>query len=572
MTTKAKETRKNTSQKQSLLRTVFSGCGFEEIVSENITFTFKGDSSEFDYIFAYKNLLVICEETSVTQNTSEHFRKKQSFATLFEQDLTNALNKYSDTNNELRNYLDINEYETDDLEVKFLYYSTQKNPSASNTSPYILLTIDAAKYFEKTIKTIGKSAKFELLKFLKVQLAHLGDQKIKGRPENTSEDTFNAFALPAKQTNYPDGFLIISFYVDPEALIERAYVLRRNGWEKPEVSYQRMLDNKKLKEMREHLSNDQKVYINNLIITLPNNLGIYNTTDSGQKNQLNKKEINGVTPVEINLPRELSTIGIIDGQHRIYSYHEGTDELERKIKRVRKRQNLLVTGLIFPESYSEQERVSFEAELFLNINNTQKPVASALRQEIETLVNPLSGLAIAKDVIDQLSNRGSLKGLLKVSVFDDSKLVATSSIVRYILKPLVDPNSKGANQLFKLWEKKTGLQHLTQSNRDSYIDFCYSVINDLLLSIKLNLVHKDMWEARSKKGKGILSPTTINGFLICLRELISTNKIYYDPSNDCIKNPNYEQGTKNIDSFDFLSYTSSGWNDLGKKVYSEYFE
>ncbi|BCA91919.1 DGQHR domain-containing protein [Vreelandella aquamarina] len=572
MTTKAKKPRKTSSQKQSLLRTVFAGCGFREIISESITFTFKGDSSEFDYIFAYENLLVICEETSGASNISDHFRKKQSFATLFVQDLANALSEYSETNQEFKHYLEKHNYETDDLEIKFLYYSTEKNPSASNTSPYTLLTIDAAKYFEKTIKTIGKSAKYELLKFLKVQLAHLGDQRIKGRPDNISEDTFNAFALPAKQTNYPDGFLIISFYVDPEALIERAYVLRRNGWENPEVSYQRMLDNKKLKEMREHLSNDQKVYINNLIVTLPSSLGIYSCDSSGQKKQLAIKEINAVTPVEINLPRELSTIGIIDGQHRIYSYHEGTDELEPKIQKVRKRQNLLVTGLIFPNDYTEEKKVSFEAELFLKINNTQKPVAAALRQEIETLVNPLSGLAIAKDLVDKLSTKGALKDLLKVSIFDDNTRIATSSIVRYILKPLIDPTSKGANQLFKLWSQKVAMQELTHKNRANYIDFCYSIINSFLLTIKLKIVHKNMWEARSKNGKGILSPTTINGFLVCLRELISNDQIYHDTSTQDIKTPDYEQKLKDIDSFSFLSYTSSGWGELGKAIYSKYFE
>ncbi|SER48557.1 DGQHR domain-containing protein [Vreelandella subterranea] len=563
---------KTRTSKTSILSNVFFGCGFQEIKSEGIEFNFKGDASEFDYIFAFQNLIVICEETSGKSNTSEHFRKKQSFASLMKSDITEALEEYSEINKDLNEYLEENEYEIDDLEVKFLYYSSVKDTGASNTAPYLILTIDAAKYFDKTIKTIGKSAKFELLKFLNVKLADLGDQRIKGRSKNTTEDTFNAFALPSKQTNYPEGFLVVSFYVDPETLIERAYVLRRNGWEKPEVSYQRMLDSKKLKEMREHLSSDKKVYINNLIITLPSSLGIYINSGEERKKQIPKDEIKDVSSVEINLPRELSSIGIIDGQHRIYSYHEGSDSLEDKIKKVRKRQNLLVTGLIFPEDYDDQKRVSFEAELFLKINNTQKPVSSALRQEIETLVNPLSGLAIAKDIIDELSNNGALKGFLKVSVFDDNKLVATSSIVRYILKPLVDPDSKGANELFKLWSRSEGSKALDYDNREDYIRFCYSEINGLLLAAKIKMSPHRMWEARSNKGKGILSPTSVNGFLICLRELIANDFIFYDEERKEIKKPNYYEKLEGIDEFNFLSYTSSSWGNLGHKIYTTYFQ
>ncbi|WP_445157052.1 DGQHR domain-containing protein [Halomonas sp. E14] len=556
------------AKRNSLLRTVFTGCGFGEIKSENIEFVFKGDASEFDYIFVFNNLVVICEETEGAKRGSDHFRKKQTFATLLSSDLTKALEEYSRLNKNFSSYLEDQELEVDDLEVRFLYYSCEKEQEAANTGPYKILKIETAKYFEETIKTIGGSARYELLKYLDVKLSQLGDQRIKGRPDKPAEDTFDAFILSGKQTNYPEGFYVVSFYADPESLIERAYVLRRHGWESPEISYQRMLSNKKLKEMRMHLSSDEKVYVNNLVITLPSDMVVYEAKD-GTKKQVDFHDITTVKPVVINLPKELASIGIIDGQHRIYSYHEGVDQSESKIRKIRKRQNLLVTGIVFPDNYTDKERVRFEAELFLKINNTQTAVSSGLRQEIETLVNPLSGLAIAKAVADQLSKHSAIKGVLKTSVFDRSSRIPTASIVRYILKPLVDPESKGSNELFKLWACKNPVP-LTDSFRDEYVKFCKQIINEMLVGVKQNLT-SEQWAPKNPKNKGVLSPTFINGLLVCLRELISNDKIYYDDGGGLIS-PDYQKAFSNIASFRLRAYTSSRWAELGRELYSAYFK
>ena len=51
--------------------------------------------------------------------------------------------------------------------------------------------------------------------------------------------------------------------------------------------------------------------------------------------------------VSLQLPLELGTVGIVDGQHRVLSYYEGSGPLEEKIVQLRLRQNLLVTGTHF---------------------------------------------------------------------------------------------------------------------------------------------------------------------------------------------------------------------------------
>jgi DNA modification methylase len=97
-------------------------------------------------------------------------------------------------------------------------------------------------------------------------------------------------------------------------------------------------------------------------------------------------------------------VGIIDGQHRVFCYHEGSDVLEPKIAILRKRQHLLVTGIIYPSGIKEQARLEFEARLFLEINDThpcQFPVAlvqrlvRALCPENSIVLDPYMGVASA---------------------------------------------------------------------------------------------------------------------------------------------------------------------------------
>ena len=49
---------------------------------------------------------------------------------------------------------------------------------------------------------------------------------------------------------------------------------------------------------------------------------------------------------------------------RTYAYHEGDDIYEPHIAKLRKIQNLLVTGILFPQKESKESRLKFEANLF----------------------------------------------------------------------------------------------------------------------------------------------------------------------------------------------------------------
>ena len=108
--------------------------------------------------------------------------------------------------------------------------------------------------------------------------------------------------------------------------------------------------------MRKYLNDERRVYINNLIVTLPSTTTFADpkTGQQVQADTLKEKQY-----VRITLTNEFNSIGLIDGQHRVYSYHEGTDIFEKTIAALRKRQNLLVTAIMYPASTSDFEQTKF---------------------------------------------------------------------------------------------------------------------------------------------------------------------------------------------------------------------
>lgn len=120
--------------------------------------------------------------------------------------------------------------------------------------------------------------------------------------------------------------------------------------------------------MREYLGGNGKVFITNLIVTLPSTALLRD----GSGKPLDPNALLQKTSVQLSLPLELGTVGIVDGQHRILSYYEGSDPMDQKISGLRQRQNLLVTGIIFPPSYTPGNGESNSRQRFSLASTTIK--------------------------------------------------------------------------------------------------------------------------------------------------------------------------------------------------------
>ncbi|NSL92943.1 DGQHR domain-containing protein [Acetobacter syzygii] len=540
-----KSSSKNVSNNYSLIKDVFIGAGFSYISSDNKHITVSEQTGEIDHIFMWKNVIILCEETT-GRDISHHFPKKVMYHNLISNNKIDFFKQYEIQDNSIMQAI-ADHYEYEDLEVRHLYYSEEKEVprgTARNGAALEVMTKKDAKYFESLTKIIGLSAKYELLKFLKISLANVGDARLSGK--GVASHFLPAFALSAKRTNYPDNFILVSLYVDPQTLLSRACVLRRDGWEDPELSYQRFIDKKKLEEMRKYLAGDGKVFINNLIVTFPCNVILKDSNG----NILKRENVEGNNKVEVELKDEIATIGIIDGQHRIFAYYEGEDDYEKQIKRLRTRQSLLVTGIIFPEGYTELERIKFEAGLFLSINSNQKQVDTSLQQDLGVIIHPEQPLSIARVIVQKLFKSGSLHNIFQTSPLISDNQVATGSLAPYVVEPII----KVGGDLYNLWNDSSDKDLNNEDHRNEYIEYCYEGINNFLNMVREVVTSK--W--KPEKAGGILNATTIGGFIhlygLSLKGDITINK----------------KTLSVLVSFDFKKYRSSRWaamsNDIAVKL------
>ncbi|MBO1361934.1 hypothetical protein J2D73_19305 [Acetobacter sacchari] len=522
---------------------IFEAAGFQHIKSDNIHFLVSQQMGEIDYVFVWENVILLVEETT-GEDLSKHPPKKIHFHKLIDQNKNDFFRSFSAACPEFGTYMS-GDYQANEMEIRHVYYSEcQLVPSgiSFNPQPFKIMQPSDGAYFEKLTKDIQKSSKYELLKYLNVKLCDVGQSRISG--SGVTSKSFAGFALPSKHTNYPDDFVVVTFYADPASLILRAYVLRRNGWEQPTLSYQRFVQSEKLTSMREYLSKNGKVFINNLIVTLPSN-SIMQDAD-GQI--ISPSELTQKTSVKLILQDELASIGIVDGQHRILSYFEGVDAIDKEIKNIRQRQNLLVTGIIFPKDYDDERKMKFEAELFLSINNTQTSVNPELRQDLEAIINPSSPLGMGRTIIHKLAETGALSGLLHVNQSDSSNLISTGSLGPHVLQQLV----RSTSPLYKEWAKSKSVDLSLEKDRDSFVDYCANELRSMLGAAAGIMEPK--WKPVDIGG--ILSTAVVGGFMLLLNRLC---KVHSYPRD-------YKKLLSPIKNFDFSKYTSSNWARMAREI------
>lgn len=543
-------------------RSLLSKLAFNRIPTEDIQIVFDGRTGEIDDMFIFENIFLLIEYT-VGKPKSEHLLKKK---VLYDKILANMEGFIEYCRKTYPQFNDaIDTAYTDNLYQIVILYVPKNEPSPELISncPNIKFVYGAsAKYFHALVKTIERSARIEFLKFLGLKYSQVGKAALQTGDEAT---TYQGFLLPEDNSSYPTGYKIVSFYADPGRLINKSYVLRRDGWRDESHLYQRVLIAKKIRLMRRYLIDENRVFVNNIIVTLPSETSLNELSQHGKN--IPESDLKKVRPVTVHIPAGFDTIGIVDGQHRVFCYHEGTDKAEPEISKLRQRQNLMVTGIVYPKNTIEIERRAFEAKLFLEINDNQARARSSLKQDIEVIIRPYSGIAIAKRIAQELGRRGPYKGMLQTSYFDSPNKIKTSSIVSYGLRPLVKLD--GSDSLFSAWKKsdKNNLKDPNSADRakllEEYIDFCTKKFNELVVEVKLASGQSD-WDIDSSPKNELLSPTAINGLIVCLRQIIQ--------SGQTLSADEHKRKLKNVNKFKFALYKSSQWKRLGIKLFEDHYE
>ncbi|CAL4868188.1 hypothetical protein MMA231_02463 [Asticcacaulis sp. MM231] len=422
------------------IRDIFTSVGFSRADgASDKEFTFMGFTSDFDDIFILENTIVLVEYTVRKESDiSEHIKPKAllyekilnnksaflDFARLSPLNIKSALaDKYQNTNIE--------------LVIAYCSYNTVKVETKIQVPQVKYFDYSVVRYFKILTKTVRRSARSEVLAFLGIDYNRFAERALQNNP--SPRDAFRGSVLPEAHSNFPSGYKVVSFYIHPAALLSRAYVLRRDGWRDRDGLYQRMIVRSKIDSVRKYLIETRRVFVNNIIVTLPSGTKVLDDQD----NTIDPKTIQQTRPASIAIPSDFNSIGLIDGQHRVFSYYEGGSN-EAVVSALRAQQNLLVTGIIYPESASADEKTKFEAGLFLEINSNQSNAKSELKQAINQIIRPFLADSIARDVLDALNDgTGALSDKFARQYFETEPL-KTTSVVSYGLRPLVRPTSSSS--------------------------------------------------------------------------------------------------------------------------------
>lgn len=572
--------RKEQRDQMKEIREIMSRIGFTRLSGiDGKEFVYDGRTSELDDIFICENIILLTEYTI----GDPHILTKKIIYDKINNNTHTFIkylldNKIFDSFNDIYDNSISDKYTINQLRVKILYCSKKSisQEHKDNVLNVIYFDHHIVKYFKSLTGVIKLSSRYEFMDFLGIKENEWGENILDSSIIATS--CFSGHILPEEKSSFKEGYKIISFYIDAASLLKRAYVLRQEGWRKKENVgyYQRMLDSKKIVGMRRYLSTERRVFINNIITTISeNDIKMYNDENRQEEIVIDENgdfvgdnKRTNVTPAYVEILNKCNIIGIIDGQHRTFAYHEGDDTYESSIKKLRKIQNLLVTGIIFPKTESQENRLKFEAGLFLEINSNQKKVGQLIQQEIQMQIMPFSNIAVGKRILNMLNDHGSLANMIELYSYEKGK-IKTASIVSFGLKPLIKFDQNKNDSFYSIWdnENKTYLLDKNCQNYtllDDYIKFCVKGINEVMSAFK-SCIKKQEWKPYcAKTSSGVLTVTFINGVLNLTRLLIENNLMH---GLDF-----YREKLKTIDEFNIKQYKSSQYRRMGEDIYNKYFK
>lgn len=520
------------------IRNIFTGSGFTYIPTNDQEMIIGLRKVEIDSVFIYENIWLVCEDTVKTSNIRDHIRTKNEAISEINKNLSDFINKLTEI---LPQYSELlNKYDKDRLKIFGLYIS--KYELSLSKEDYELFNNlkfvepQTLGYFQWLVKGIKFSARNEIFRFLNLKNKDIG---LISSSSSNAEITA-PIIYPKEFTGLKNKVRVVSFMMSAEDLLNTCYVLRKDNWEESIWLYQRLIDNNRLKRVREFIERKGEAFYNNIIVGLPENVAFKDASG-------NFKTIEEISALEGNcqliIPKELNSICVIDGQHRIYAHYEsGVDsKQERKISQLRKQLHLLVTGLVFPKEMKKEDRAKIQSEIFDDINSNAKSVPQNILLQIKRIKNPIADESLAQFVIEKLNKQGIFKNKLQISSLDAGK-IKTASIVRFALRYLVTVTPvEGKQSLFNYW---TGDKDALLSSEDAaiqeYVDFCVAVLRDYFGAIVKNL--KTDWNNPESK---LLTVISLNGFIIALTRQLSVN---------------------GVNNFEFYDKVFTGWNfDFSKE-------
>lgn len=532
LTKEQKNENKKRSEFRKQIKNIFTFSGFKSLkVGRN--FYMGGKPNELDHCFIYENIIIICEDTLKNLKEKEksiksgepykdnHKLRKDETSRIIMQNPKVFIEELIKDNSDCE---ELDTYKYNEFKIYYFYfeYGLKKvlNDDITRYNNLIFIDSSTMNYFVTMSKSVKTSFKYEIFRFLKLKRNDIGKPDPCG--SNNIKSIKTSIIYPDSVTGFENGIRMVSFMMRPSDLLENSCVLRKDGWDKKVDLYQRLIEPKRIKSVRDFVVANQTTFLNNIIVTLPYGIKFYKNTQEGQK-ELKLEEItNYSSDIEMHIPADFNSMAIIDGQHRVFAYYEDYDQTnlnEIKIKKLRKELNLLVTGIIYPQNtiYDDDlEKRKFESNLFVSINKNAKPVDADTLIQVQSIMNPTSGEAISRKVIQILNEDEPFKDMFQLSKVEDAP-IKTASIIQYALSSLLVAKNNQSS-LYKYWlieSKRDEFFQLRSSNDiNEYIIYCAKNLKIYFKAIKSKFFH--CWNKDSK----LLKVISLNAFIIAYRETL----------------------------------------------------
>ena len=537
----------------------FKSLGFSYLRTDHKQFNLGGRDMEIDAMFCYKNVLILGEDTISQKH--DHLRTKDDTMQRIKGHFGEFLHIMDGM---IDGFKDLHgQYEISRIKVFYIHVCGTKDSFSQDEVeefPNILLWGNTElEYFKWLSECIHYSARFELFRYLRLSKSDIG----------TFQSTVHS-ANAQMPIIYPPNYIgpiqdcrVVTFMLSAAELLEMGYVLRKEGWAKQSGLYQRLLDKSKMKRIREYIVKKESSFFNNIIVALPGNAVVMdsnNQTHSIFDHSSGRQD----TGLYLSLPSEYNTLGIIDGQHRVYAYHEGGDN-DDAVSRLRQDRHLLVTGVMFPVTMEDGERLKLQSQIFLDINQNAKPIYPNLLLYLQKLQNPLADTSLAQDVLERMNDHGVFKGRLQRTTLN-SHGIKTASIIKFALRYVVSIDDlDNSESLIAYWNgDKAALKRNNIAARNEYIDFCVTWLNLFFDGVKE--AWKDHW---SNDNSTTLLPSvvTINGCLIAFRHQLPSNGL----KDGSFFKAKFARWTKGF-SKDSFEFRSSQYGRFAKELLKTVFD
>jgi DGQHR domain-containing protein len=263
-------------------------------------------------------------------------------------------------------------------------------------------TNDWIEFYEGEWKKIGELAKYSMLGEINVRLDNPKDRitapalmvehgpvkwKVSGEPTLGS----------GWKTAEGDGIVRYQFSLNPKEILQFATVARREHG--GQAAYQRSMDPKRIKAIAKYVAGKENFLPNSIILAFEkevnNHIGFkveFKATPVEQFKafRAQSQKVLGTPDLsagKITFPREFRCCWVVDGQHRLYAFAQPEA----------KKANIQVPVIAF-QNLSD----TAQANMFMDINENQKPVSPDLVWDLRGQLTPNSPEGIISRIVKQL--------------------------------------------------------------------------------------------------------------------------------------------------------------------------